>query len=167
MMDAAVTLNEFSPQSKLWIYTANRLFSDSEIRDLNKYLAEFCIAWTAHNKALKATGFVSENRFIILVVDEDVHQASGCSIDKSVHFLQELEQQFSCTLFDRMLFTYIDSIGNPITLSRTDFEEAINMGAVNPKTIVFNNLLNNLGDWKKAWKIPLEETWMKSFFQLV
>src|SRR6185295_14012622 len=96
----------FSDQSRIWIYLSNRVFTEAEVSELNQLLEQFCIQWTAHGSNLKAGGEVLHHRFIILMVDETAAGASGCSIDKSIHFIQQIEKQFSVNLFNRMLFAW-------------------------------------------------------------
>jgi hypothetical protein len=50
--------------------------------------SNFCIQWTAHGANLKAYGEVRHHRFIVMIVDETAAGASGCSIDKSIHFIR-------------------------------------------------------------------------------
>ena len=56
--------------------------------------------------------FVIFNRFLVVFVDEKIAQASGCSIDKSVHFVKQLEDEFHINFFDRTLIAYKE--GNEI-----------------------------------------------------
>ena len=36
--------------------------------------------------------------------------------------------------------------------------------AVSENTIVFNNLLNTLGEWQDFWEVPASESWHNRFF---
>src|SRR6202000_155504 len=99
---------QFSENSRVWIYQADRKLTDAEATEIQQYLSQFAQQWTAHNHQLKAKGEVRYNRFLILVVDETQAGASGCSIDKSVHFMQEIEKRFGINLFDRFNLAYRD-----------------------------------------------------------
>jgi len=46
------------------------------------------------------------NRFIVLGLNQEKTQASGCSIDASVRFIQELEQKLDLILLDKMNVTF-------------------------------------------------------------
>ena len=96
-------MENFSPQSKVWVYQSSRPFSDSEIIALNNKLKQFSVQWTAHNQQLLASGNVMYDRFIVLMVDESQTMASGCSIDTSVHFIKQLEQDYKIELFNRTI----------------------------------------------------------------
>src|SRR5215470_11160597 len=96
----------FSSQSRVWLHLSSREFTNSEVNEINDLLKQFCIQWTAHGANLYAQGEVLHQRFIVLMADETHAGASGCSIDKSVHFIQELEKRFNTQLFNRMLIAY-------------------------------------------------------------
>ena len=95
---------------------------------------------------------------IYLGTDEKVAQASGCSIDTSFQFIKDIESQFEVQLLDRMTVAYRDGTG--ICLKRIDvFENSIQEGDVNEQTIVFNNLVDNKGDFDKKWEVLLKDSW--------
>src|SRR5215467_9021763 len=96
----------FSPQSRVWLYLSSHEFTDQETMELNELLKQFCVEWTAHGTNLFARGEVLHGRFIMLMVDETNAGASGCSIDKSVHFIQAIEKKYDTQLFNRMLVAF-------------------------------------------------------------
>ena len=89
-------------ESKIWIYQSSRKFSDDEVSEIDKDLIEFITNWSAHGISLEASFQIKHNRFIIIAVNQEVQQATGCSIDKSVEFIQSLEQKYSVDLLDKM-----------------------------------------------------------------
>jgi len=68
------------------------------------------------------------HRFIVVLVDEDAASASGCGIDKSVRFLQQLEKIISSNLFDRMLVTFRDENGIIRGTKLQEFEQLVEKG---------------------------------------
>ncbi len=98
--------NTLADVSRVWIYQSDKPFSASEATDIKNQIKAFCKIWTIHNQWLKADGDLLHDRFIVLMVDESQAGASGCSIDKSVHFIQSLESKFGANMFDRMTFAY-------------------------------------------------------------
>jgi hypothetical protein len=155
-------MHNFSPQSKVWVYQSDRVFTADEVNALNKVLAEFTQQWTAHNQQLKAKGEVWHNRFIILMVDETQAEASGCSIDKSVHFLQEIEKQLGVSLFNRQLVS-IKKGENVTTLSLDELKTQLAEAEINADTLVFNTLVSNKEQLDNEWVLPIEQTWVKRF----
>ena len=155
-------MHNFSPQSKVWVYQSDRVFTTDEVTALEKVLAEFTQQWTAHNQQLKAKGEILHNRFIILMVDETQAEASGCSIDKSVHFLQEIEKQLGISLFNRQLVSIKDGEEvKTFTLNAIKTEFANNNITAN--TLVFNTLVTTKQQFDTEWELPISQTWVNRF----
>ncbi|WP_121965031.1 ABC transporter ATPase [Myroides sp. N17-2] len=155
---------EMPDHSRVWIYQSNRKFSDEEVQDIDKDLAAFVAEWAAHATPLEASYKIFYNRFIVLAVDQEVHPASGCSIDASVRVIQDLEQKYSVDLLDKMNVTY--KTGEFIAFKTLiEFKSLVKSKAVSANTIVFNNLVNNLGEFREFWEVPAEESWHSRFFK--
>ncbi|HEY0245233.1 MAG TPA: ABC transporter ATPase [Mucilaginibacter sp.] len=155
---------QFSENSRVWIYQSDKKLADTEVQQIQQYLNSFTIQWTAHNHQLKAKAEIRYNRFLILIVDESQAGASGCSIDKSVNFMKQLEQQFNINLFDRFNLAYRD--GNEIlSLPRHGFEDMIKQGKINKDSIVFNNLVQNLTELDTKWEVPFKDSWHIQLFR--
>ena len=158
-----VPFDNLPEESRIWIYQSNRKFSDEEIAEIENDLKSFIENWSAHGTSLEASYLLKYNRFIILAVNQEVQQATGCSIDASVHFIQQLEQEFQIELLDKMNVTY--KIGEHIAhKTLIDFKKMAKEKAVTSKTIVFNNLINTKGEIEEFWEVPAEESWHSRFF---
>lgn len=149
---------------RIWIYQANRQFTDAENVYILDKLESFTSQWKAHRKALAAKAEIRYDRFIILMVDDEVEQPSGCSIDKSVHLLKEIEEETGLTLFDRMQLAYRDVSGDIVVVPRHEFEQRIAQGEVTDDTIVFNNLVPSYPELDTHWEIPLKDSWHANVF---
>lgn len=154
---------EFSPSSKVWIYQSNRELTETERAKAQQLLNNFANGWTAHNQQLKAAAKILYKRFILLIVDETQAGASGCSIDKSVHFMKSLEDEFGIDLFDRFNTAYVED-NQILTANREGFENLLKQGKVNQETIVFNNLVANFQDFQTKWQVPLKNSWHARVF---
>ena len=154
-----------SENAKVWIYQANRLFSIEEEQSILKILNDFTSEWQAHGHALAALAEVYYQQFIVLSVDEQIAGATGCSIDKSVHLMQEIEKKFKINLFDRLRIAYIYE-EEIINCSKEEFEKQIKNGLVTKQTLVFNNLINRRSELKTSWSVPLEQSWHAQVFAL-
>lgn len=149
-------------ESRVWIYQADRSFSEQEQEQISSRLQQFIEQWTAHGADLMASYELRYNRFIILAIDQAINAATGCSIDASVNFIQQLEKDFNVTLLDRMNVSYKQ--GEFIAYkSLTDFRKMAKEKAVSHKTIVFNNLVNNKAEYLSEWEVPASESWHKRF----
>ncbi|MBC8047253.1 MAG: ABC transporter ATPase [Fimbriimonadaceae bacterium] len=152
----------FSSKSKVWIYQSSRPFTESEIDTLNNNLSAFTKQWTAHNNQLHAAGKVLEDRFILLMVDETHAGASGCSIDKSVHFIQSIEKELNIELFNRMLVNY--KTGDKIiTTELSGLNELHTSGEIQDDTLFYNPLVQTKKELDEIFITPLHNSWVKQF----
>lgn len=152
-----------SEDSRIWIYQSNRVFNEAEVTHIQQKLNEFTSQWLAHGNKLAALGEVRFNQFIILSVDEMQAGATGCSIDKSVKLIQEIEQELSVNLFDRFQVAYRDG-ENIISCNRQKFEELIKAGKVTEQTLVFNNLISTRRELETNWQVPMKSSWHSQVF---
>ncbi len=156
-----MTNYEILPDStRVWIYQAKAPFSETISQEIQEHLSQFATNWISHNNQLRSYAAVYHDQFIVLLVDESQAGASGCSIDKSVRFLQQIQDQYKVELFDRLTFTYKD--GEVIkTAHKTRFSELYKAGEITDDTLVFDNLVTNKADFEKNWLKPLKDSWHK------
>ncbi|MBU3682059.1 MAG: ABC transporter ATPase [Flavobacterium sp.] len=150
-------------ESKIWIYQSNRKFSEDEVQVIETDLNLFLDSWESHGTALESSYQIKYQRFIIIAVNQDVQVATGCSIDKSVQFIQQFEQKFQVDLLDKMNVTY--KTGEHIAhKTLLDFKKMAKEKAVSEHTIVFNNLVNTIEEFNDSWEVPAAESWHSRFF---
>lgn len=150
-------------ESRIWIYQSSRKFSDEEIAAIEKDLVEFLTNWSAHGASLEASFQIKYSRFIIIAVNQEVQAATGCSIDSSVAFIQNLEQKYEVDLLDKMNVAFKQ--GEFITYKTLlDFKKLAKEKSVSANTIVFNNLVNTIEEFNESWEIPASESWHSRFF---
>jgi hypothetical protein len=154
-----LTFNEMPLHSRVWIYQSDREIKDLEVNEIRRKAAMFLMEWTSHGNVMKATIDVLYNRFIVVAVDETAASASGCGIDKSVKFMQQLEGDYGINLFDRMLVTYRDAETKITGTKLYTFEQMMEKGELNADTIVFNNLISTKEDMLTKWEIPVKKSW--------
>lgn len=159
-----VAFDSLPDNARVWIYPSNRPFSEVELEPLQSKLNEFLSQWTAHNQALEASFSLPYKRFIVLGLNQEVVPASGCSIDASVRFIQELEKQFEIVLLDKMNVTFKQ--GNFLAYKPLqDFVKMAKAKSISKDTIVFNNLVDNIADYKHFWEVPASESWHNRFIK--
>ena len=154
--------SHMNPNSRVWIYQANRPFNDIETHLIKERLNQFKNEWNAHGISLVADFALVYNQFIMLAVDESSQKASGCSIDSSVRIIQEIEEKTGVILLDRMLLAYREK-EEIILLKRSEFKKAVENFAITEDHIVFNNTIQFVSELGK-WEIPLKESWHKAAF---
>jgi len=148
--------------SKVWIYQADREFSYDELDVAREHIQNFLSTWTSHNAELHTYGNIFHRRFLAIFVDESQSTgASGCSIDKSVHFVQTLGQELGIDFFNRRLYSFFKNEEDIETLSEEDFSLAYANGKVLNSTLVFDNLVKDKEGFIKNWIRPLDQTWIK------
>ncbi|OYQ44843.1 ABC transporter ATPase [Flavobacterium aurantiibacter] len=158
-----VPFEELPEESRVWIYQSNRRLQPEELSQIETALQQFVENWAAHGKPLQASFEIRYDRFIVLAVDQEFNAATGCSIDASVHFIQELEKQFDIVLLDKMNVTY--RLGDHIAhKSLIDFKKMVKDRAVSPHTIVFNNLVNTIEEYQNDWEVEASQSWHSRFF---
>ena len=158
-----VDFEKLPDSSRIWIYQADRAFSEEEVSEIRTRLEAFLKEWTAHGSSLEAGFELPYNRFIVIGLNQQNQAASGCSIDASVHFIQELEQHFKLVLLDRMNVTFRQ--GPYIAYKPlNEFRKMAKNRAVSPNTVVFNNLVTNKFEYRQDWEVPASDSWHKRFF---
>ena len=158
-----VPFENLPEESKIWIYQSNRKLTDVETAEIEIDLEVFVNNWSAHGIKLEASCLLKYNRFIILAVNAEIQAATGCSIDDSVRFIQQLEEKYTIELLDKMNVTY--RLGEHIAHKPlTEFKKMAKDHAVSGNTIVFNNLVNTVGEFNEYWEVPANESWHSRFF---
>jgi hypothetical protein len=157
-----VNFNTLPETSRIWIYQCNRSFSDNELTELESLLDDFLTQWTAHGADLKAGYELRYKRFIVIGLDQSMNNASGCSIDASVHFIQGLEKKFEVDLLDKMNVSYRQ--GEYVAYKPlTDFKKMAKERAVSKNTVVFNNLVATKQEYLEHWEVPASDSWHARF----
>ena len=157
---------EFSslPQTaRIWIYQCNRSFTLDEIQEISNKLQTFLDGWTAHGADLKAAFEIRYKRFVVIGLDQNQQLASGCSIDASVNFIQQLETAFKVDLLDKLNVSYKQ--GDYIAYKPLkEFKKMVKDKAVSKNTIVFNHLVQTKAEYLDFWEVPASESWHARFF---
>jgi hypothetical protein len=149
---------QMSPLSRVWIYQSTRELSPEEAREIQAEGEAFAAEWTAHSSQLKANFHIRYYRFLILMVDEEAASASGCSIDKSLALIRQMESRYGISLLDRMNFAYRSESG-VVSCPRAEFERLAAERLINDDTIVFNNLVSTRQELESNWEIPVSRSW--------
>jgi hypothetical protein len=158
-----IPIEELPEASKVWIYQSNRKLAPEEQEMITTKLTDFILNWEAHGNPLQASFLIKYDRFIIIAVDQSHQSATGCSIDASVKLIQDIESELNIDLLDKMNVTF--RVGEHIAhKTLIDFKKMAKEKAVTANTIVFNNLVNTIGEWHENWEVPASESWHNRFF---
>jgi hypothetical protein len=158
-----VAFDHLPPQARVWIYQASRPLTGEELMPLLARLAAFVEDWTSHGQQLAASAQFLHQQFLVIGLDEAVAGASGCSIDASVRFVQELEQRLGVKLLEKSRMAFLTN-GELSLFTRPELRAAIAAGQVQADTLYFNNTLTTKGELDAQWPAPAGETWLASYF---
>jgi hypothetical protein len=157
-----VPFASISPESRIWIFQAERAMSAPELQLVEEKLLAFTEAWAAHGEALKTSFTVKFNQFIILAADERHHSPSGCSIDSSFRVLQEIEKQIGIQLFDRNLVAF-DAGDQVMVVPLRELKQKFAEGTLKPDSLSFNNLITTKAELAEQWLVPASKTWLRRY----
>lgn len=154
-------LNKLPDSSRVWVYQSNKALSNDEVDFIERNMDRFIQTWAAHGKDLFADFEIITPYFLVVAVDDTKVPPSGCSIDASVHFIQELQGQIKLDFFDRLNVVYQN--GEKLEIDHINqLVEKVESEALRKETLVFDNMIQTLGDMKREWVKPLNETWIQT-----
>jgi len=152
----------FNSNSKVWVFLANHTLLP-HLNSLDKDLTLFMQNWKAHGVALNAKHIILENRILVVAVDNNKEQASGCSIDGFVHYIDVLKDKYKVDFLNRNLqLLLVDN--ELILLPLEDVKTHIANGKINRKDLVFVNSVDKLAMLPKRWIQPIGNSWLAKYF---
>ncbi|MCU0446695.1 MAG: hypothetical protein MUE85_17450 [Microscillaceae bacterium] len=158
-----LSFKQMPAQARVWVYQADRPLTEAEKSVIQTQAEDFLQTWTAHQQTLKASYSIFYDRFLVIALDEDYQQASGCSIDASVHFLQKIEQELKLSLLDRSQVAFWE--GEAIRTEKlAHLKQKIAEGVIQADTQVFVNTISNVEQLHNDWQKPARQTWLSRYF---
>ncbi len=149
----------FSDDSRVWIYQSSRLFLLSEALEIEEMLENFVAGWKSHGADVKGYGNLLFGHFIVLMADESMSGVSGCSTDSSVRIIKEIENKFNVQLFERQTLAFlIKEKIQLLPLSQLNYAATNNF--IEPGTLYFNNTVLTKKELLENWVIPIKESWL-------
>lgn len=154
----------FSPDSRVWIYQSSRLFTLNEALAIEDLLNDFTAKWLSHGVPVKGAGYLFFGQFIILMADEKATGVSGCSTDSSVRLIKDIEQHFGVNMFDRTTLAFVvkdksDSYRIQL-LPLSQLQYAFDNRFIDSHTLYFNNLIQTKAELENNWLIPIKDSWL-------
>lgn len=148
------------------MFPASRGLGPEEAERLLAAVDSFLDGWAAHGAPLLSGRALVEGRFLLVGVDEDASQPSGCSIDALASRLEELGASLGVQLLDHAPVWYRDE-GELRTASRSDFRALASSGAVGPGTLVVDTTLTRIAQLRgEGLERPARSSWHgRTFFR--
>ena len=157
-----VSFNLLPPNAKVWIYQSDRNLSNIDIELIEREVKLFLNNWSSHNKEIESSFEIRYNRFIIIGLNENINSASGCSIDKSLNFIKDLQSLLKVNFLNRLDVAY--KTGNDInSISLSEFQTMIREKKLSKDSIVYNNMISSKQSYINNWETTIENSWHKKF----
>ena len=151
---------QLSPETRIWIYIADRNLNETEVEEMNSQLKLFCEEWTAHSDDLHAFGKIYNQRILVFFADETHIEASGCSIDKSVKIIKVLEDKYKLNFLDRFWIALKENNQVDFYHVKNDTELIKKRWQQNPEIEISNLTLTLKKDWETDFYQPFEKSWV-------
>lgn len=146
--------------SRIWIYQSDRFLTSKEAERFNELFSTFMADWKAHGAPLQASFELKDQLFLIINVDEGVQEATGCSVDASVHAIKQIQTELGVNFFNRQRVAY-RSGDEVLQCSMAEFKALAKEGKLNEDTLVFNNTISAVSEFKSNWEVPAGKSWHK------
>lgn len=151
-------IENLPPNHKLWFYGFSKNLSESQLAEVNETLQIFINSWQSHGEKVKASYQILEGKIIVIMVDQDYLEASGCSIDSSVAVLRAINETYDLDMFNRLKLAVRINEGWEY-LHSNDVSEMIGQGLITGETICLNESVSN-SNQKNHLLIPFKDSWM-------
>jgi hypothetical protein len=161
-MTTSSRLQALPAHARVWVYKSARPFNAAQRAIIVERGEAFVRSWAAHGTALLAAVDVLHDRFMVLAVDERLAAASGCSIDTSVRFVQDIERELGLSLTDRMVVIY-EKDGAIKHCRVPEIGQLLKSGELTADTLVFDDLVATKGDLDARFRVPLGQSWMARY----
>lgn len=145
--------------ARVWVYKSASAFTAEQQQRILEAGRAFIAGWAAHGARLDAAVDVLFGHFVVVAVDEEQALASGCSIDKSVRFIQDLERMLGAPLTDRMVVLY-DGPQGLMATRVPEVEALLRAGTIHAGTLVYDDLVGTKADLDARFRVPIKDTWM-------
>ena len=147
--------------NKVWTFVIGKQLSQTELDQLTLAGRTFVDHWTAHEHQLEGSFDIYGGRIVVVRVNENTAQASGCSIDKLTRFMKVSESKFGVELLNRMKVAYRSGDGVEVA-DANDIRSLLENRAMGADTIVFDTAVSSDAELA-AWEKPLKDTWLSKY----
>lgn len=158
-----VPFHTLPDSARVWVYTSERLLSKQEQSLISLKFEYFLGSWQSHQQDVRSSYEIKEDRFLIVAVDESYNGISGCGIDKSLHFVQELESELGISLTNKTNVVF-EVKERQVVLPFVQIKSAISEGRISTESLYYNTLVSNIRELKTNFKVNVQEGWVKKYF---
>lgn len=157
-----VPFDTLGDESRVWVFAAQTALDDDSASALLSITDAFLAQWAAHGSPLTCGRELCERRFLVIGVDPNAADASGCSIDGLYRNLAGFEKQSGVSLLSRNNVFYRGEPGEVCSASREEFAILSASGAIGPDTIVFDTSITSMRELRDRFELPAGGSWHRA-----
>ena len=158
-----IEFDKISSHSPIWIFQCNKMLDSSLISQIEFDVKNFLNNWTSHNLEMKSSYKILHRLFLIISVENNFSNPSGCSIDKLINFVKNINQIYNIDFLNRLNVSFRHE--NKIkVVELIEFKNLILNGIIDSDTIVFNNMIHTKAELNENWETKVSESWYKKYF---
>jgi hypothetical protein len=158
-----VPFTHLPDSARVWVFGSDRPLVGAAADTLLASVDQFLSEWRAHGIPLRCAREWRDDRFLVVGVDVNEENASGCSIDGLFRTLQQLERVIGSRLVGGGRVFYRDDSAVETT-TREDFLARVKSGRIRRDTPVFDTSLTAAGEWRARFEQPAAQSWASRYF---
>jgi hypothetical protein len=144
---------------RIWIYLCDKKIVGDLFNSIANECTLFINEWNAHGSKLDSSFKILYEHFLVFEVNEELHQASGCSIDKQLQLVKKLEKDFNISLLNRLLVAY--RLNNEIIVKTAgEVKQAVKNNLLSPDTITFDISITDSELFETEFEKPISLSWL-------
>ncbi|MEP7320738.1 MAG: hypothetical protein ABI761_02425 [Saprospiraceae bacterium] len=154
-----IEFDQLPEDARIWIFSIDGEMQADKHSALKEALKDFILDWTSHQQSLKASASIIDDRFIIIGLDQSQYGASGCSIDKLMRLIQNLELKtgLSLLLKNKIAIQHLDKVQWKTV---AEIKQAKMEGTLDEESVYFDTMIDSVFLFKNHWIKPLNEGWL-------
>lgn len=127
-------------------YSLSEKKTEDELEPLISVVRELLVQWQADGKIRNgAAAFLLDRAFLAVAYEPMAGDVSGCTKDSLMHLLQDFEKRLGISILNSPRFSVLlDSSVQHMGMK--DFKNLRAAGKITDSTVVFDHLIQNLGD---------------------
>jgi len=153
--------SKYADSSKVWVFSCSRKASDRECECISDSIKQFLQSWKRHGKKIDSACEILYNQFIIIVSSESTVEASGCSQDALLHFMENPIELDGLEVLAPNTIFYETESGEVKYLNRNEFIKNVQRKRIfSEETIVYDTTLYQINSFKSnQFKLKLKDCW--------
>jgi hypothetical protein len=153
------TFDLLPDNARVWIFTANKKLNAEIVSTIKVQLDQLLAGWTAHGNSLLAAHIILQDYFLVVGLNQNEADASGCSIDSLFRMIKTVGENTNIDFLNREIVPLHTETG--ITLvERKRLKQFL---ADNNVHFVYNTLVNTKNDVTHHFKQEIKTSWVARF----